>query len=193
MGSAGTPESVLEFWFGAEARKHWWAKSDAFDEEIRTKFGDLVAEAVAGQHVDWRADRDAALALTIVLDQLTRNIYRGTPQAFSGDPGALATATEAIVRGFDRDTVLERRMFLYMPFEHSELLAMQERSVELFTQWASEHDEATRADALENLEYARRHHEIIARFGRFPHRNAILGRESTPEEIAFLKEPGSSF
>ncbi len=130
----------------------------------------------------WRSTPLAALALVVVLDQFSRNMFRGTPRAFAGDPAALAAATVALERGFDRLLSPAERIFMYLPFEHAEDLAAQHRSLALF-------------EALDpnDLEYARRHHEIIARFGRFPHRNAVLGRESTPEEIEFLKGPGSSF
>lgn len=188
-----TTTDVLEFWFGDRARPMWWTRNDAFDAEIRERFGGLVAEAIDGGHGDWTATADGAVALVIVLDQFPRNIYRGTPRAFAGDARALQVAGEAVQRGFDLAVSLDRRMFLYMPFEHSEQLADQERSIALFGRWVEQHDEAARANAAENLDYARRHHEIIARFGRFPHRNAVLGRASTPEELAFLQQPNSSF
>jgi uncharacterized protein (DUF924 family) len=135
-----------------------------------------------GQLEQWRSTPLAALALVVVLDQFSRNMFRGTPRAFDGDPAALAAARGALERGLDRLLSPAERTFMYMPFEHAEELAAQRRSLALF-------------EALDpnDMEYARRHHEIIARFGRFPHRNAVLGRESTPEEIEFLKGPDSSF
>jgi len=137
---------------------------------------------VHGELDRWRSTPLAALALIVVLDQFSRNMFRETPRAFVGDPAALAAAASVIERGFDRLLSAQERTFVYMPFEHSEDLAAQRRSLALF-------------EALDpnDMEYAKRHHEIIARFGRFPHRNAVLGRESTPEEIEFLKRPGSSF
>jgi len=137
---------------------------------------------VRGELEQWRSTPLAALALVVVLDQFSRNMFRGSPGAFAGDPAALAAAAGAIERGFDRLLSAQERTFVYMPFEHAEDLEAQRRSLALF-------------EALDpnDMEYARRHHEIIARFGRFPHRNAVLGRESTPEEIEFLKRSGSSF
>jgi uncharacterized protein (DUF924 family) len=142
----------------------------------------LWEQAVRGELDRWRSTPLAALALVVVLDQFSRNMFRGTPRAFAGDPAALAAAASVIERGFDRPLSAQERTFVYMPFEHAEDLAAQRRSLALF-------------EALDpnDMEYARRHHEIIARFGRFPHRNSLLGRESTPEEIEFLKRPGSSF
>ena len=131
----------------------------------------------------WRTTARGMLAAVIALDQFPRNLYRGDPRAFAADPAALALATEAVERGLDRAMSIDERKFLYLPFEHSEDPAVQARSVELF---AALEDEDT-------LGYALRHKEIIDRFGRFPHRNEVLGRESTPEEIEFLKEPDSSF
>jgi uncharacterized protein (DUF924 family) len=189
----GAAQGVLEFWFGEPARGLWFATRPAFDEEIRVRFGALVEAAAAGALDDWTADAGGALALTVVLDQFSRNIYRGSPRAFGNDARAIAVAASAIAAGFDRAASLERRMFFYLPYEHSESLFDQDRSVELFTRWASEHDDERRAYAGDQLTYVVRHHEIIRRFGRFPHRNAVLGRASTAEEIAFLAEPGSSF
>jgi uncharacterized protein (DUF924 family) len=142
----------------------------------------LWEQAVLGGLEQWQSTPLAALALVVVLDQFSRNMFRGTPRAFAGDLAALAAAASIIERGFDRLLSAQERTFVYMPFEHAEDLAAQNRSLALF-------------GALDpnDMEYARRHHEIIARFGRFPHRNAVLGRESTPEEIEFLKRPGSSF
>jgi len=142
----------------------------------------LWEQAVLGGFAQWQSTPLAALALVVVLDQFSRNMFRGMPRAFAGDPAALAAAAGIVERGFDRLLSAQERTFVYMPFEHAEDLAAQNRSLALF-------------GALDpnDMEYARRHHEIIARFGRFPHRNAVLGRESTPEEIEFLKRPGSSF
>jgi uncharacterized protein (DUF924 family) len=188
-----TSSDVVGFWFSDHARKLWWNGGKAFDDELRTMFLDTVNAALEGQLDGWQGDAEGALALVLVLDQLTRNIFRGTPRAFSGDVRARAVANASISRGDDREQTLERRMFLYMPLQHSEELADQKRSMALFTAWAAAHDGDARAEADENLEYAKRHHDIVERFGRFPHRNKILGRTSTPEELEFLAGPNSSF
>jgi uncharacterized protein (DUF924 family) len=186
-------QDVLDFWFADEHKALWFKPSAAFDTTIRERFGALVESAIAGRLSEWEAAPDSCLALVILLDQLPRNAWRGTPRAFSGDAMARAVASRAVAGGIDRQIPLARRYFLYLPFEHSEDLADQERAVALFYAWAEEYPEAERANAKEQLRYVDRHKEIIERFGRFPHRNAILGRPSTPEEEAFLKEPMSSF
>jgi uncharacterized protein (DUF924 family) len=181
---------VLDFWFGpppVAARERWFVKDAAFDAEIRGRFGDTIAAALAGAFGDWCATPRGALARVIVLDQFTRNVYRDTPLAFAGDPRALATAQDAIARGFDRELDKYGRWFLYMPFEHSEDPAMQQRSLELFGALAAETGDRGA------LEWAEKHAAVIRRFRRYPHRNAILGRESTAEELAFLEQAGSRF
>ncbi|HEX2844421.1 MAG TPA: DUF924 family protein [Candidatus Limnocylindria bacterium] len=188
-----TAEDVLEFWFGERARGRWFASEPAFDDEIRSRFGAAVAAAARGDLAAWAATADGALALVILLDQFPRNIHRGTPKAFESDGRALQVATDAIERGLDQATPLDRRMFFYLPFEHSESLPAQQRSVELFSRWAAEHPEDRRADADDQIVYVLRDREIIERFGRFPHRNAVLGRTSTAAEVAFLAESFSSF
>jgi uncharacterized protein (DUF924 family) len=186
-------EDVLEFWFSERAPVRWFASEPAFDDEIRSRFGAVVAAAARGDLDPWAATADGALALTIVLDQFPRNIYRGTPKAFACDGRALQVASGAIERQMDRATPLDRRMFFYLPFEHSESLPDQQRSVELFLRWAADHPAERRAYADDQMTYVVRHHEIIRRFGRFPHRNAVLCRVSTADEIAFLAQPNSSF
>jgi uncharacterized protein (DUF924 family) len=181
---------VLDFWFGPlphAVRGEWFRKDAAFDERIRERFGDDVAAAVAGAFGDWCSTPHGALARVVLLDQFTRNLYRDTPRAFAGDAGALATSSEAVARGFDRALDGFERWFLYMPFEHSEDPTMQERSLALFGALAEETGDRSA------LDWAEKHAAVIRRFGRYPHRNAILGRESTPEELAFLNEPGSRF
>ena len=176
---------VLGFWFSPETRDHWFEASDAFDAEVRRVLGPWHEAAAAGRLEGWRESAEGCLALCVLLDQAPRNVFRGTPRAFATDVAARAVARHAIERGFDlafEDT--DRRMFLYLPLEHSEELADQELCVALCRE---------RIGDPEYLRYAERHREIIERFGRFPHRNAILGRPSTPEEIAFLTEPFSSF
>lgn len=184
---------MLEFWFGERARGRWFASEPAFDDEIRSRFGALVAAAARGDLDAWAATADGALALIVLLDQFPRNIYRGTPKAFECDGRALQVATGAIERQLDRATPLDRRMSFYLPFEHSESLPDQQRSVELYSRWVAEHPEDRRAAADDQMRYVLRHREIIERFGRFPHRNAVLGRASTAAELAFLEEPFSSF
>ena len=187
------PGEVLEFWFSEQVRPLWFERNEAFDEEIRGRFGATVGAACLGDLSYWVRAVDSSLALVLLLDQFPRNIHRGTLRAFAGDAHARATANTAIERGFDRRAPLDRRFFFYLPFEHSEDPKDQARSVALFRRWAEEHRGAAREGALEQMKYVLRHQEIVDRFGRFPHRNAVLGRESTPEEIAFLQEPNSSF
>jgi uncharacterized protein (DUF924 family) len=182
--------AILDFWFGPPphaARDVWFRKNPAFDAEIRDRFGVAVAAALAGGHEGWTATPRGALARVLLLDQFTRNIHRDTPLAFAGDPVALATANAVVAAGADRDLDRFERWFLYLPFEHSEDAAVQERSLELFGALAAETGDAGA------LEWARKHAAVIRRFGRYPHRNAILGRASTADEIAFLATPGSGF
>lgn len=187
------PGDVLEFWFSERVRPLWFEKNQAFDDELRSRFGANVSAASVGDLDFWVRAADSSLALVLLLDQVPRNIHRGTPRAFASDARARTIAGTAVDRGFDRHTRPDRRFFFYLPFEHSEEAADQTRSVTLFRRWADEHDRAERERAYEIVKYALRHQEVISRFGRFPHRNAILGRESTPEELAFLAEPDSSF
>ncbi|NOT42335.1 MAG: DUF924 domain-containing protein [Alphaproteobacteria bacterium] len=188
-------QDVLDFWFLAEGhaghnarRDVWFKKDDAFDASIRTRFGTLVERALSGASTSWTGTKDGALALIIVLDQFTRNAFRDTPRAFAGDSQALILARNLVASGAGRALPGVRRLFVYLPFEHAENLETQNESLRLFQGLAK--DEPPLADLLI---WAERHHAIVARFGRFPHRNAILGRVSTPEEEAFLREPGSSF
>jgi uncharacterized protein (DUF924 family) len=185
------PDEVLRFWFGDAppyvARAEWFRKNDAFDREIERRFGPAIDEALRGGLLPWDGTPPGALARILVLDQFTRNVFRNTPKAFAGDRLALAAAREMVASGRDQTLAPVQRNFVYLPFEHAEDLSMQDESVRLFTQL----DAAS--PAPDALDYAHRHRAIVARFGRFPHRNAILGRESTPEEIDFLKQPGSSF
>lgn len=177
------PEGVLGFWFSDAVRLKWYAKDDAFDALIRDRFGAASGAATAGALDGWAATAEGALALVILLDQVPRNIHRGTPGAFSGDGKALQVAKAAIAKGLDAATPPDRRNFFYLPFMHSEALADQERGMTLY---------ATN-DVEDGLQYMTLHRDIIARFSRFPHRNAILGRASTPQELDFLQQPGSSF
>jgi uncharacterized protein (DUF924 family) len=183
-------EEVLDFWFGTggKVRVEWFRKDPAFDAEIARRFGTLIDEAVAGGLRDWKADARSALARIVLLDQFTRNTRRDSAGAFAGDALALEAAREMVASGADQRLPPEQRSFVYLPFEHAEDLGAQDESVRLFTALAG-----VWADGAGNLDYAHRHSVIIERFGRFPHRNAALGRPSTPEEIEFLKQPGSGF
>ena len=191
-----THQEILDFWFGApgspdagKPRRAWFVKKDDFDATIRTRFGATIEQALAGGLCDWdAAGPPGVLARILVLDQFTRNAWRNTPQSFAGDALALAAARALVGAGADRTLPPLQRAFVYMPFEHAEDATMQERAVELFGVLAAEHPGFD-----EMLDYAHRHRGVIARFGRFPHRNDILGRASTPEEVEFLHQPGSRF
>ena len=181
---------ILDFWFGATphaARDVWFRKDAAFDATIRGRFGDAIETALYGGFVDWTVSAPGALARVLLLDQFTRNAFRDTARAFAGDTQALATSQRAIASALDRALDPYERWFLYMPFQHCEDVAVQQRSVDIFAALAAD------TGLTGPLDYARRHAAIVRRFGRFPHRNAILGRASTPEEAAFLAGPGSTF
>jgi uncharacterized protein (DUF924 family) len=188
-----TPSDVLEFWFSEQSRALWFEKNSAFDEAIRGRFEDTVRAAATGELEHWERTAPGALALVIVLDQFPRNLYRGSARAFAADPRAREVADRALSRRLDQDIPLAQRHFFFLPFEHSESTGDQERSIALFQAWAEAHDGPARDRALEQMRYVHRHAEIVARFGRFPHRNEALGRESTEAEIAFLREPMSGF
>lgn len=178
-----TPETVLNFWFNELTPKDWFVKSDDIDASITDRFSGLHLALSRGVGDEWRATPEARLALIIVFDQFPRNIYRGSPLAFATDGLALKEAKAALAVGADKAIAEDRRIFFYMPFEHAEDIAEQERCVALF-------------EALGNanyLDYANQHRDIIARYGRFPHRNPILGRASTAEEKAYLATPGAGF
>ena len=195
-------EAVLEFWLGdldehglasSEKSKAWWKKSQSFDQEIKERFADDSAAILAGKHDDWPETPRGTLAAVIVLDQFSRNMYRDQAEMYAGDALALKLATDAIKKGFDRQLPTDARVFLYMPFMHAEDVAMQDRCVELFAAMLSDVDEAAKGRIQSNHEFAVQHRDIVAKWGRFPHRNKIVGRDSTAEEVEFLKGPGSSF
>lgn len=192
---AAEAQTVLDFWFGAEgsathgsARTEWFAKDEAFDQTIVDRFGACIERALRGELDGWAHEPRSGLARILLLDQFTRNAFRGTPRAFAGDPQALAAASASVGGRLDEQLPPFMRAFVYLPFEHAENLAMQDEAVRLFTRLAS-----IDPGFATMLDYAHQHRAVIERFGRFPHRNAILGRQSTAEEIEFLRQPGSSF
>jgi uncharacterized protein (DUF924 family) len=185
---------VLEFWFGSEDdpeygrfRDEWFRKDPDFDASVTARFADLYEEATSGGLDGWRDDAESVLALVIVLDQFPRNMFRGDGRTHAADGKALETAAYAVEHALDRELPAFQQMFLYMPFMHSEDVEDQRRSVELFERLADE------PGAPDVTSYAVGHRDIVERFGRFPHRNEILGRTTTPEEAEFLKTEGSSF
>ena len=187
------PDEVLEFWFGredepgyGEFREAWFRKDPEFDRLIRDRFEPLYEAAAAGDLDGWRENARSCLALVILLDQFPRNMFRGDPRSYAADRKAQEMAQYAVDHALDRELPEFQRMFLYMPFMHSEDLELQRRSVELFRGLGGEGE-------ADPSSYAVQHMEIIERFGRFPHRNEILGRQTTPEEAEFLTQPGSSF
>ncbi|CAA0079750.1 Uncharacterised protein [Zhongshania aliphaticivorans] len=175
--------SVIEFWFAELSSSDWFACSDELDSKIIRRFGDIHRAAVAGELYSWRHQALGRLAEIIVLDQFSRNIFRGTSGAFAADGQALILAQEAIRAQADVELNKKQRLFLYMPYMHSESVAIQNASLRLFETLGLE----------DNYRFAVAHQQIISRFGRYPHRNAILGRPSSSEEVAFLKEAGSAF
>lgn len=177
------PSEVLSFWFTEIDRALWFKKDAAFDALLAERFGALHAQASAGELSEWRETPHGRLAEIIVLDQFSRNLFRNSPQAFAQDGMALVLAQEAVRCGADTALSAQERVFLYMPFMHSESAAIHETAVQLFTQ----------IGIPNNLDFELRHKAIIDRFGRYPHRNAVLGRVSTTEEAEFLLQPGSGF
>lgn len=178
-----TPADILDFWFSEIQPAQWWSKSYDFDRLIAIRFGAVLQAAARCELYAWRATPAGRLAEVIVLDQFSRNINRGEAQAFANDALALGLAQEAVAAGADKGLLLAQRAFLFLPYMHSESAAIHALAVALFSQPGLEH----------NLDFELRHKAIIDRFGRYPHRNAVLGRASTAEEAAFLQTPGSSF
>ena len=181
MSGTADPGEVVAFWMG-QTEKTWFTADPAFDAEVLSRFAELVEQAKSGALDPWADSAEGALALVILLDQMTRNIYRDSPEMYAADSKALAIARRAIERGFDMQLSKDRRRWLYMPFMHSEDLADQEWGIDLFA----------RSEISESLSFAIDHADIIRRVGRFPHRNAILGRQTTPDEAAFLAGGGFS-
>jgi uncharacterized protein (DUF924 family) len=177
------PQSILHFWFTELTPKHHYAKDAALDDAIRTRFGPTLDAAARCELFAWRATPEGRLAEVLVLDQFSRNVYRDTPRAFAQDALALVLAQELVASGQDRSLPLPQRSFAYMPYMHSESALVHAQAVALFSQPGME----------DTLRFELRHKDIIDRFGRYPHRNALLGRTSTLAELAFLSEPGSSF
>jgi uncharacterized protein (DUF924 family) len=197
-----TIDSVLQFWFGAgrddaavvkEQSVLWWSKNSYVDAEMRERFENLVQRAAAGELSDWQSSPRGRLALILLTDQFPRNVYRDSARAFAHDPQALELCMDGIDRGVDLKLRPIERVFFYLPLEHAESLEHQDRSVRQFRQLLDQVSEGEKKIFEEYLDFAIRHREIIARFDRFPHRNEILGRASTPEELAFLATPGSAF
>lgn len=195
-------EEILDFWFGEldelgcanpNQRKRWWTKSDAFDQTIRANFLSDYETIVAGDRERWRSTPRGALAYIIVLDQFSRNMFRNTPKMFAADHLAREACCEGLDAGFDAELGFDERVFFYLPLEHSEKLTDHEQCHERFSALCREAPDSLKADADYYLDYAKQHRAIIERFGRYPHRNEILGRASTDEELEFLKKPGSSF
>ncbi|MGR4069018.1 DUF924 family protein [Billgrantia sp. C5P2] len=176
-------DAVIAFWFEELEPAQWFRKDIELDGMIRERFGALHAAAAAGELWPWRDTPQGRLAEILVLDQFSRNLYRDDPRAFAQDPMALVLAQEAVAQGHDRELDVLWRSFLYMPYMHSESLAIHDEALRLFDQPGLE----------DNLRFEHLHRDILLRFGRYPHRNAILGRESSEEELAFLEQPGSSF
>ncbi|NER80880.1 MAG: DUF924 domain-containing protein [Leptolyngbya sp. SIO1D8] len=194
---ADVAAEILTFWFGDPAvadgdygqqRRIWFHKDPEFDQQVRERFLETYELARTGLYDGWGETPPGALALVVLLDQLPRNMFRGLPKSFEADAQALAVAQQAIAQGFDLALIPVERVFLYLPLEHSEDMAHQDQSVALFEVLVQDIPELQTT-----LDYAYRHRDVIGRFGRFPHRNEILGRLSTPEEVQFLQQRGSRF
>ena len=173
------PKDIIDFWFSEHAEDRWFRSTPDFDKEIGARFATLWCAGRQGELSDWEQTAEGALALVILLDQFPRNMFRGKPESFASGTEALNIAAEAIGKGLDQKLPDSQKIFMYLPYMHSESVIDQERSVALFQQ----------AGLADNLKWANHHRDIIRRFGRFPHRNAALGRESTPEEEAWLASP----
>ena len=200
--SATAPKDVTTFWFRDATRSPealerrgavWFGAEPAFDRECATRFAASLEDAARGTLDEWAGTPQGRLALVILLDQMPRNIHRGSPAAFAHDAQAAAHCIAGIESGQDRSLHPVERVFLYMPLQHAEDLGLQRRSVDQFESLAAEVDDAWRARFVENAHYARLHRDIVERFGRFPHRNRVLGRESTEEELGYLADGAPTF
>ena len=176
-------EEILNFWFKECKPEQWFKKNEDFDQMIENRFSSAIENAIAGNLGNWEESETGCLALIILLDQFTRNVFRDTPRAFAGDKRALVLSQLCCDKDYLTNPEIQRRQFMLMPMMHSENLAVQDDALPLFKKYAS----------VKDYKYAEKHRDIIVRFGRFPHRNVILGRKSTNEELEFLKKPGSSF
>ena len=183
MSGSIQPDHVLNFWFLQHTAVDWFGKNATFDQAIAQQFLSTYWQAAAGELSAWRQTAEGRLAEIIVLDQFSRNLFREQAQQFAADSMALVLAQEAIAQGFDQQLVPQQRLFMYMPYMHSESVLIHQRAVELFTDLG----------LPDNLDFEYQHQAIIQRFGRYPHRNAVLGRPSTAAELAFLQQPNSSF
>jgi uncharacterized protein (DUF924 family) len=192
-----SPAAVLDFWLGdgvelgwptQDFGKKWFSGGAALDADIKTRFGELVTEALGGDLQDWEHEPLSLLALIIVLDQFTRNVFRGKGQAFQGDARTRELVLDALAKNWDQQLPLAGRIFLYMPLMHAEVLALQQECVRRFRQLKEDAPPGLKTNFQSNEDFAAKHRDIIARFGRFPHRNAALGRQSTPEEEVFLRD-----
>jgi uncharacterized protein (DUF924 family) len=177
------PDDIIRFWFEEIDKQSWFKKDASFDEMLMQRFGELHSQAEKSELYSWRNNAHGRLAEIIVLDQFSRNLYRESARAFASDPLALALAQEAVSQQLDSELNTDQCTFLYMPYMHSESAVIHDVAVQLFEKNGKE----------DNLDYEMRHKAIIDRFGRYPHRNATLGRQSTAEELEFLQQPGSSF
>ena len=195
-------QPLLEWWFGtsesakevaAQKGRLWFGKRDSQDLEARERFGDWVEQALAGGLTEWAQRPEGWLALVLLLDQLPRMIFRDSPKSFSGDLRAQALVAQGIAADFDRQLQPIQRVFIYLVLEHCEHLAVQNECISRYIELVAQQPEDDRALFADYLDYAEKHQKVIAQFGRFPHRNAVLGRESTAEELAFLSKPGSRF
>ena len=174
---------IVQFWFEEISPAQWWTKNEEFDRQIAVRFSDIHFQAARGELFEWRHNEQGRLAEIVVLDQFSRNIFRNSPQAFTNDQMALTLAQEAVLQGIDTLLPPEQRSFIYLPYMHSESLTIHQVAEELYRQPGLE----------SGLEWELKHKAVIERFGRYPHRNEILGRESTAEELAFLRQPNSRF
>lgn len=175
--------AVIDFWFNEISPKQWWVKDEVFDQEVKSRFLEIHASANRGELYHWRENAEGRLAEIIVLDQFSRNIFRDNAKAFASDALALVLAQEAVSLAEDQRLAENRRSFIYLPYMHSESLIIHQQAVKLYNGLGNE----------SSLEFELKHQNIIAKFGRYPHRNTILARESSQEELAFLQQPGSSF